>query len=610
MCGLLGIIASGGSNPAIDGITGRRLRDRMAHRGPDDAGEWSDGSAWIGHRRLSIMDPSGGHEPFVIDDGGGDPCIVVFNGELLEHRSLRADLEAEGGVFRSSCDAETAAVAVAFRGPEALDSFRGMFALAWYRPARRRLWIARDAFGVVPLLHGVDRDGRVVFSSEMRAMIDHLGPAAGPDIATIGAYLSTIRLTLGDRTLVEGVRQVRPGHVVEFDLSADRPQWESRAWWTAPSPTGELSGADADRAMAEAIEDSLAAHLQSDVEVCSLLSGGLDSAVLTTLAIDRHSRWRTFTAIGGNGSEDPDRAAARILTEHLGRETTEVSVVDAVESPLNRWNRMVASLGVPLGTPNEIAINALAEAVRDAGVKVAISGEGADELLGGYEPVLRIVSGVAATAPSPEAAAAMLLESIAWMSPTRQEAILSSSWVEALGPQEALIRETAAAIESGGPADEPRSYLRWLQTVNLSGLLGRLNHACMLASVEARPPFADRRVAEVVSRIRTEDLFNVTGSDVGASDTKIALRRAFRHRLPEAVVSRPKASFPMPFAPWASEQLGREDVLVALRPLLAEPVWEAISSTLSAGEPVDPMLAWPLANLGLWSVSTGVGLRP
>ena len=116
MCGLLGIIASGGSNLAIDQIACRRLRDRMVHRGPDDAGEWSDASAWIGHRRLSIMDPAGGHEPFVIDDGTGDPCVVVFNGELLDHRALRAELESQGHVFESTCDAETAAVAVASRG--------------------------------------------------------------------------------------------------------------------------------------------------------------------------------------------------------------------------------------------------------------------------------------------------------------------------------------------------------------------------------------------------------------------------------------------------------------------------------------------------------------
>ena len=610
MCGLLGIIASGGSNLAIDQIACRRLRDRMVHRGPDDAGEWSDASAWIGHRRLSIMDPAGGHEPFVIDDGTGDPCVVVFNGELLDHRALRAELESQGHVFESTCDAETAAVAVASRGVGALDSFRGMFAIAWYRPASRRLWLARDPFGVVPLLHGIDRSGQVVFASEMRAMMEHLGEDVRPDPATIGAYLATIRLTLGDRTLVEGVKQVRPGHVVEFDLSREMAQARSFAWWQSPAARSELAGSEADQAMAEAIEGSLQAHLQSDVEVCSFLSGGLDSAVLTTLAIDREPGWRTFTAVGGNGVEDLDRSAARMFAEHVGRPTTEVPVVDAAESPLARWSRMVSTLGVPLGTPNEIAINALAEAVRDAGIKVAISGEGADELLGGYEPVLRIVGGIAATNPSPEAAAAMLLQSIAWMSPARQAAILSPAWIDSLGPQEALVRETAAAIESGGSADDPRSYLHWLQSVNLSGLLGRLNHACMLASVEARPPFADRRVAEVVARIRTEDLFEVPLAEGQPSATKTALRRAFQGRLPEAIVTRPKASFPMPFAPWATDLLGREDVLSALRPLLADPVWEAIRSARNESEPIDPMLAWPLANLGLWAMSSGVVLQP
>ena len=608
MCGLLGIIGSGGNDLAIQAAACRRLRDRMAHRGPDDAGEWSDRQAWIGHRRLSIMDPASGHEPFVIDDGAGDPCVVVFNGELLEHQQLRAELEAEGHRFRSSCDAETAAVAIAARGVAALDGFRGMFAIAWYRPAIRRLWLARDAFGVVPLLHATDSSDQIVFSSEMEAMIDHLGPGGRCDASTVGGYLATIRLTLGDRTLIDGVRQVRPGHVVEYDLSGDRPRGVPTAWWRPPSVATDLGGQDADRAIAEAMEDSLEAHLQSDVEVCSLLSGGLDSAVLTTLAIDRNPEWRTFTAVGGDGDEDLDRSAARLFARHLGRDTIEVPVVDSAEAPLDRWRRMVSSLGVPLGTPNEIAINALAEAVRDAGIKVAISGEGADELLGGYEPVLRIASGIAATGPSPEAAAAMLLQSISWIPPVRQESILASGWIEAIGPHEALLEETAGAILAGGSPDEPRSYLRWLQSVNLAGLLGRLNHACMLASVEARPPFADRRFAETVARVRTEDLFRIPAE--GPAETKSTLRRAFADRLPEAIAKRPKASFPMPFAPWATEMLGRDDVLEALRPLLSEPVWDAVHASRDQPEGIDPMLAWPLANLGVWSAMTGIGLQP
>lgn len=547
------------------------------------------------------MDPEGGREPFVVDAESDDPCVVVFNGELLEHLELRRRLEREGRRFETGCDAETAAVALATDGAAALQSFRGMFAVAWYRPARRRIWLARDPFGVVPLLHAVDDRGRFVFSSEMRPMLEHLGDGAVVDPATVGAYLSTIRLTVGERTLVDGVRTVRPGHVVEVDLGEDSLRPTTKAWWRIDRTGPVLEGPEADEAVAAAVESSLEAHLQSDVEVCSLLSGGLDSAVLTSLAIDRRPDWRTFTAVGGDGTSDPDRDAARLLADAFGRASVEVPVLDRPESPLDRWRRMVGALGVPLGTPNEIAINALAEAVRDAGIKVAISGEGADEIFGGYEPVLRIVQAIAASSPTEEVAAASLIQSIAWIPPHRQSELLHPDWIEAIGPHEALVRETAASIADGGSPGDPRSYLRWLQRVNLSGLLGRLNHACMLASVEARPPFADRRVAEVASRVATPDLFQVDPDE--AARTKTALRRAFADRLPSVIVERAKASFPVPFVPWANSMLEETAVREAVAPLLANP--EAV-----LGPEPDPMIAWPLANLGAWSLATGLALRP
>lgn len=612
MCGLYGILTAGDADLSESGKVHADRLDLMRHRGPDDRGSWCDRHAWIGHRRLAIMDPGRGHEPFVVDEETPDPCIVVFNGELLEHETLREELRREGVVFRTDCDAETAAMALARWGDEALQRFRGMFAIAWYRPATRRLSLARDPFGVVPLLHLVDRTGCVVFASEMAPMLAHLGDAARVDAATVGAYLSTIRLTLGDRTLVSGVRTVRPGHVVSIDLAGDAPVVRDRTWWSVPRATGELRGVDADEALRAVMVDSLEAHLQSDVEVCSLLSGGIDSAILTRLASERRPDWRTFTAVGGDGREDPDRVAASRLARLFGVDSTEVAVADGIETPIDRWSRMVGTLGVPLGTPNEIAINALAEAVRDAGIKVAISGEGADELLGGYEPVLRVAASIAAAAPSSEVAAATLLETIAWIAPSRQSALLTGPWAEAIGDSSVLVAETAAAVEAGGSAGDPRSYLHWLQRVNLSGLLGRLNHACMLASVEARPPFADRRVAEVVARVATEDLFRIPEAADVAAGTKIALRRAFAEVLPDDIVRRPKASFPTPFEDWSIRMLQVAGVRESLEPLIGTGLAEALAEVgrPGAGESISPMIAWPLANLGLWSARTGISLQP
>ena len=609
MCGIIGILACGRNSPSVDPSGRRRLRDAMAHRGPDDAGEWNDAHAWFGHRRLAIMDPGHGREPIVRNgtrDGAGGRTVVVFNGELLNHLELRTALEAEGEHFETSCDAETAAAAVHLWGTRALDRFRGMFAIAWYRPEDRALHLARDPFGVIPL-HWTVTSGEskeLVFASELGTLLQHPAVRRRVDPVTLSGYLSTIRVTLGERTMIDGVRTVRPGGLVRVGTGGSHPEITATRWWTPPPATGELTGDAAVECLHAAVSESLEAHLQSDVEVCGLLSGGLDSASLLTLARPRYAAFRTFTAMGGDGEEDPDRAAAALMASRLGTEHVEVEVRSALESPTARWRRMVRALGMPLGTPNEIAINALAEAVRGAGVKVAIGGEGADELLGGYEPILRLVLAIAETDPGPEAAAAMLLESASWISPGRKSMFLREDWVEATRHDVALIDETAAAIECGGSSGDPRSYLHWLQMVNLPGLLGRLNAACMLASVEARPPFADRRVADAAARIATKELFGWSDEGSDVLRTKTVLRSGFRSSLPASIIERPKASFPMPFAPWAAELLQDAAIQTALEPLLEPNAMAAVLEDPGS----HPLQAWPLANLGLWSVETGVSL--
>ena len=605
MCGITGIIACADRAPSADETGRARMRDRLRHRGPDGSGDWSDGAAWIGHRRLAIMDPQHGREPFV--RGAGDHVtVVVFNGELLNHRDLRVTLEREGVAFSTDCDAETAAAAVHHWGEEALDRFRGMFAIAWYRPRERTLRLARDPFGVVPLMwasvpaHGDE----IVFASEMTPILEHPGFVRRVDPITLSGYLSTIRITLGDRTMVDGVRTVRPGGLVTIDCRGMRPRIDDRCWWRPPRATGGVTGADADDLVRNAVIETLEAHLQSDVERCGLLSGGIDSAVLSTLAKARVDPLRTFTALGGDGTADPDREAAAMMARRLGTGHVEVAVAAATETPIARWRRMVRSMGVPLGTPNEIAINALAEAVGAAGIKVAIGGEGADEILGGYEPILRLVAQIAAADPGPEVAAATLLESASWIAPGAKATVLAERWVDSIGHDAALIGELGAAIESGGSAAEPRSYLHWLQTVNLPGLLGRLNAACMLASVEARPPFADRRFAEAVARVDTADLFGPEAD--GTFRTKTVLRRGFAGQVPAEIVARPKASFPTPFAPWAAAMLADPLVSEAIRPL----VRPEVSSVLNGDPAAHPLQAWPLANLGLWAVETGIDLDP
>ena len=487
MCGLIGTLRTGPHRLDDDHRSLVRSRDRMTHRGPDDAGDWSDRTAWIGHRRLAIMDPEHGQASFVIDTRADGPCVVAFNGELLNHAELRDALAAE----RRSSDP----TATERPPPSALAHWGDACSPSVPRPVRRRVVLAPTPVAA-PRPRPLRRGAALLPSGRGRRVLRERTPRARrtrrradpPDPAVVSAYLSTIRITLGERTLIDGHRTVLPGQLVSCDQTGPAPRVERRRWWTPATPTGELSGEAADRAIREAIAESLEAHLQSDVEVCALLSGGVDSAILTALAADRLPEIRTFTAIGGDGRSDPDRTAATLMARHLGVAQTEIDVDRTAERPLARWRRMVGALGVPLGTPNEIAINALAEGVANAGVKVAIGGEGADELLGGYEPVLRIVAGVAAVVDAPLDAAVAILGAASWLAPGQKPAAIAGPWLEAIEGDRLLFEETAASIDAGGPASDPRSYLRWLQEVNLTGLLGRLNHATMLASVECGHP--------------------------------------------------------------------------------------------------------------------------
>ena len=239
MCGVFGCVAAEGTRRSVSDALAIRLRDSLSHRGPDDAGLWADEAAVFGHRRLSVMDPTpAGHQPMLADAEGRVWCsgvdaerdrgaryVLVYNGELYNDPQMRRGLEAKGIVCESGCDTETVLRSLVRWGVRAVGEFRGMFALAFYDREARKLWLVRDPLGVKPLYYHASRGGggsgggEVVFASEVGAVLGAPGVAVRPNAAMISAYLTTIRTVIGSSTVYEGVLAVRPGEVVEFDLS-------------------------------------------------------------------------------------------------------------------------------------------------------------------------------------------------------------------------------------------------------------------------------------------------------------------------------------------------------------------------------------------------------
>ena len=647
MCGILGIVAPRGARPTPDDRAIMALRDRMIHRGPDGAGLWRHENCALAHRRLAVMDPSpAGAQPMIAPDDAGSPRLaLVYNGELYNDAELRAGLRERGVTFSTGCDTETLLRAWLTHATDALTLLRGMYAFGVWDVRSRVLTLARDPLGIKPLYYARTTSGpeQVVFASDPRVVAAHPGVGARPNWRMASAYLTTIRTVLGDQTMYEGVHAVRAGEAIEFDCAG--PGIRVRRWRHWVSPEVDRGETWDDGRAADAVRDSLEgatrAHLRSDVPTCALLSGGLDSTVLASIARREAPELRTYCAGAreGAGPEDDDLDVARRAAAFLGTRHEEALVTRA--SFGERWAWMVGRVGVPLSTPNEVAIHDVASRLRADGCVVTLSGEGADELFAGYDVAIRSALAYRAAASRGEDArgpGAFELESNAWVGPSvkagvvREEVLRGAEWDAWLARWyedefAAGAREVGEGVDASWSGLE--THLRFVRRVNLTGLLQRLDTATMLASVEGRTPFADARVAECAealplgTKIRALDPARRRGSASGAAsgpgvavaappagalgvvdaeggwETKSCLRRAFAGVLPREVLSRPKRSFPLPFREWVEDSAG-----VLRESAFAREVFRDEAVALVGARPRELWnLAWPMINLAMWGDS-------
>ncbi len=598
MCGILGIIASAGATPSVDDAAVIRMRDTLARRGPDDAGLWRRQNAILAHRRLSVLDTTAaGHQPMLSADGR---LAISYNGELYNDAELRERLQ--GVRFVSTSDTETILELLAREGPSSLDLCRGMHALGLWDAARSKLILARDPLGIKPLYYArvsTPQGVEIVFASEIRAILAHPHLTPRPDVITAASYMTTIRTTLGERTLFEGVRCVQPGEILEFDAAAGLSMSVLRK-------TGWLPKASPDQDLREAVEESVRVHLRSDVPICALLSGGLDSSIVARVAMDTLGTLHTFCS--GAPGADPgadDFSFARQVAGFIGSQHTEAPVTR--ELFLERWPEMVRALGSPLSTPNEVAINQVARTLRSAGKTVTLSGEGADELFAGYQLPMEMALAHEQTMPASvrrDAAACarsraeFQITSNAWMNPAAAGQVLSSPVLGAI-EDHAVLRDTYqqiasdCALECDHDPSGLQTHLSFHRRVNLVGLLQRLDTATMLESVEGRTPFADADLAALSVALPIERKFHKSD---GLVQTKLALREAFARVLLPEVVARPKASFPLPFQGWIGGVTPRISDSAFARAFFSP---GAITPVQSAPESFWPV-AWPMTNLALW----------
>ncbi len=629
MCGLFGIATAAGRRIELSDRQIESLRDRLAHRGPDSAGLWRGHTAALAHRRLVVIDPSeSANQPMrspalpLTGDAPGR-YVLVYNGELYNDAELRRELGALGIQFRTRSDTETVLLALMFWGSAALARFRGMFALALCDTRENTLLLARDPLGIKPLYFHAS-DAQLIFASEVSAILAHPDVTAAPNLAMVSAYLTTIRTVLGNMTLFDGIFALAPGQMALAELSGDSPVVRVTSY--TPS-AGAIEMFDADHAaerVRAAVMDSVHRHLRADVPTCALLSGGLDSTITTLLAQRELADLRTYCAGSpvppecSHNLADDDLAMARRVAQLLGTNHAEAHVTREVF--LERWPWMVDQLASPLSTPNEVAIHAVASRLRADGCVVTISGEGADELFAGYEIPLTAAANYLASPNRMKSPGRFEIENACWVPPELKVGVIQPRVWRALD-EDAWLLDFAedqfnAALDDSNGEHTLETHLRMQRRINLTGLLQRLDTATMLAGVEGRTPFADIAVAAAAAstpmsmKFRREDEpchrslkadFDGTGYKEGAvvatrSGTKIVLREAFADQVPQFVLDRPKASFPLPFQGWMRD----------MAPMLRESAFARAIFNDAAIEAVcqQPLqlwhLAWPMLNLALW----------
>jgi asparagine synthase (glutamine-hydrolysing) len=583
MCGIAGCYQQ------RDGLAlAETMNNRIAHRGPDAEGvyRFEDGEvrAYLAHRRLSIIDlSSGADQPFTKRG-----LTISYNGELYNYKELRAELIRAGVSFRTHSDTEVVLEAWRRWGPAALSRFRGMFAFAMLDEDSGSLFLARDPLGIKPL-YFLRRHGGVIFASELKALVSAVGPELRTEPSALIASMLYYWLP-EQRCAIEGVEKLPPGSWAEF-----RPDGSSRHetyWRVTEVATEAAAGPRAD--LRAVIEESVAAHLVADVPVSTFLSGGLDSSLVTVLAkrldpgIDSYTI--TFRAQDHRLEAMPDDAIyARKVAQQFGIDLHEIEIAPDVVELLPR---IVDILDEPIGDPAAINTLLMCDAARAAGVKVLLSGMGADELFGGYRKHLACVMGAQYQRLPGVLRNGLVGPAVRRLPVTANgRGLRYARWAKrfltfADLPEEAAFRRSYTMYDADdlagllNPDLEPyvgkliaeHSDIYHDTTLDdhvnrmcladarmfLPGLnLAYTDRSSMAASTEVRVPFVDPVVVQAA--------FSIPGTEkVHRRQGKVALKKAAEAWLPNEIIYRPKASFSAPLRAWVRNDLRElvDDVLL------------------------------------------------
>jgi asparagine synthase (glutamine-hydrolysing) len=593
MCGIVGFAGRERIAPEQVAI----MRDTMTHRGPDDLGIWTsaDGDVSLAQRRLAIIDLSpGGHQPMADATGR---IHVVFNGEMYNFQEVRKELEAAGHQFHSASDTEVVIAAYRAWGEAFLERIGGMFALALFDADKRALILARDRAGEKPLFVW-QTPTRIVFASELKALFALPEFPRRLDHSALEHYLAFAYVPR-DLCMIAGVRKLLPGCALRYDL--DTGNTHSWRYWDLPELDHGADSRSADDLadeLHELLRGAVRRQLIADVPIGILLSGGVDSSLVTAMAADVSSRpVKTFTIAFPGHADHDESPYARIVARHFGTEHLELP---AEEASLSLLPDLIRQYDEPMGDSSAIPTFIVSRLIRQHAT-VALGGDGGDELFGGYQqyvwvnnishvqrllpkPLRRLVGRAGSALPvgtrgrnyvvaaGQDGFDALQRTSITFDAQWRREMLVAGNGL-ARTPEQLRMELTSGA----------RSLLQGMQRIDfrsymVDDILVKVDRASMLASLETRAPFLDPSVIEFAFG-KVPDRLKVHGRD-----RKILLRTLAARLLPSDLDLRRKQGFAVPLSVWFAGEWGKmmRDVLGSADRAIFKP--EAIADLFAKQE--------------------------
>lgn len=560
MCGIVGLASTISQS---DHTWLPTARDTLTHRGSDDAGEWwsADGGVGLAQRRLSIIDLSpAGHQPML--DASGELCIV-FNGEIYNFADLRRELVAKGHVFRSQSDTEVLLAAYREWGTDCLSRLNGMFAFALYDGRRRQLFMARDRAGEKPLFYA-QAHGTLRFASELKGLMADPAWPRRIDPEALDCYLA-LGYVPGERCILRGANKLPPAHALLFNLN----DGQARVWryWSLPEFDKAASATDVTALLDELealLEDAVRRQLVADVPVGILLSGGVDSSLVTAMAVRAASLVKTFTIrFPGYGHYD-ETEHARLIARHFNTEHIEL---EAAESTVDLLPLLARQFDEPMVDSSMIPTYLVSRLIREH-CTVALGGDGGDELFGGYPHYSRLL---------------WMQRKLGWIPHRWRHSVARAAetllpvgfkgrnWLQGLATDLAnglpLIAayfdprtrrnlwtgpgSWSLAAESIGGARVPKTADLLQRATRMDfenylaeDILVKVDRASMLNSLEVRAPFLDYRVIEFAFG-KVPSALKAT-----ATDRKILLKKLTTRLLPPKFDQQRKQGFSIPLGSW------------------------------------------------------------